>query len=545
MRNLLRNRRVRLVVALITLAGVSGVVAASIQSAGATGDPPSSATAARSAGGAAAGGIAAGGTAAGGAGAAALGRPNIVFVLTDDLSMDLLRFMPNVQAMQVRGLTFNDYYVSDSLCCPSRSSIFSGNFPHDTHVFGNVGPEGGFHAFYNRGEEQHTFAVALQQAGYRTAMMGKYLNGYLDGPGGPRDVPATYVPPGWSEWDVAGQAYPEFNYRLNENGTLRRYGDQPSDYLTDVLARKGVSFINSSAASGQPFFLELATFAPHFPYTPAPRNANDFPGLTAPHPPSFNVLPTHAPAWLADHPPLTPGQIDRINSVFRKRAQAVQAVDDMIGRVEQALSANGVARNTYLVFSSDNGLHTGEYRLMPGKMTAFDTDIRVPLVVVGPGVAAGETSAMAENVDLAKTFAAIGGTTLPSDGHSLLPALQGQTPDDWRNAILVEHHGPDLRGIDPDFQQTSSGNPRTYEAMRTHRFLYVEYDNGEREFYDLSQDPFELQNLADQLTWADRILLHTDLTAMENCHDGLSCWASMHVDKGLLPMRRRARPRPG
>src|SRR5690242_9320735 len=180
-------------------------------------------------------------------------RPNIVFILTDDLSMNLLRYMPHVEAMQRDGLTFNNYFVSDSLCCPSRSSILTGNFPHDTKVFNNVGRRGGFREFYDRGEEEHTFAVALQNAGYRTAMMGKYLNGYGQQRGSVPGLPYTYVPPGWSEWDVAGWGYPEFNYSLNEDGTLQQYGSQPKDYLTDVLARKGIDFINSSAATGQPF----------------------------------------------------------------------------------------------------------------------------------------------------------------------------------------------------------------------------------------------------------------------------------------------------
>jgi N-acetylglucosamine-6-sulfatase len=459
-------------------------------------------------------------------------RPNIVFVLTDDLSTDLVKYMPQVQALQARGLTFSDYFVSDSLCCPSRSSIFTGNFPHDTGVFSNVGPDGGFHVFYERGEEQSTFNVALQLAGYRTALMGKYLNGYLGGPA-QSPVPATYVPPGWDQWDVAGLGYPEYDYQLNENGTLHYYGHRPRDYLTDVLARRGVDFINSSAASGQPFFLELATFAPHRPYTPAPRDAKLFPGLKVPRPASFDVLPTNPPRWLAGHPPLTARRIRRINRVFRLRVQAVQAVDDMLGKIEAALAARHLRRNTYIVFSSDNGLHTGEYRLLPGKLTAYDTDIRVPLVIAGPRVPVGKkTDVMAENVDLAKTFTAIGGITMAGDGHSLMGLLEGQTPADWRDAILVEHHGPDAGPADPDAQTRPSGNPTTYEAMRTHGFLYVEYADGEREFYDLRSDPSELHNVAGNLTAVELARLHAELVALENCHDGPACWAAMHVAAG-------------
>ena len=463
------------------------------------------------------------------------GRPNIVFVLTDDLSSDLVRYMPHVVAIERHGLTFSNYFVSDSLCCPSRASIFTGNFPHDTHVYGNFGTRGGFSAFHRRGEERHTFAVALQRAGYRTAMMGKYLNGYDAVAGHVADgertsVPATYVPPGWNEWDVAGWGYPEFDYTLNEDGVLHPFGHKPDDYLTDVIARRGVDFINDAARSRQPFFLELATFAPHSPYTPAPVDKHDFAGLRAPRPPNFDVLPTHPPQWLAPHPRLTRKQLARINYAFRRRAQAVQAVDRMIGNVEQTLSADGIAGSTYLVFSSDNGLHTGEYRLMPGKLTAFDTDIRVPLVVSGPGVKPGSTTPlMAENVDLAKTFTALGGTRLASDGHSLKSLFQGHSPPHWRNAVLVEHQSPPLRVRDPDYQQPASGSPTTYEAMRTNEFLYVEYADGEREFYDLRTDPFELHNVADRLTRRQLSRLHAELRRLERCHGGKTCWRAMHV----------------
>ena len=458
-------------------------------------------------------------------------RANIVFILTDDLSMDLLPFMPQLQALEAHGMTFNDYFVSDSLCCPSRSSIFTGLFPHDSGVFGNVGPNGGIRAFFTHGDEYHTFNLALQEAGYETAMMGKYLNGYLD----PRQSPVsdTFVPPGWNEWDVAGDGYAEFNYQLNENGTLHYYGDDPDDYLTDVLAERADDFIRRAAQGQKPFFLEVATFAPHRPYTPAPRYADAFAGITAPEPPNFDVLPTNPPEWLAGHPPLTAGQIQEINEAFQRRVEDVQSVDNLISSIENSLAAHDMLNNTYIVFSSDNGLHTGEYRLMPGKLTAFDTDIHVPLVIAGPGVAPGSsTDAMTENIDLAETFSEIGGTTLAGDGHSLTTLLEGQHPADWRNAILVEHHGPDYGSNDPDAQNFDSGNPTTYEAMRTPDFLYVEYADGEKEFYDLKTDPYELDNIADYLNPTELALLHRELLALEHCHGESECWAAAHVAPG-------------
>src|ERR1051325_763791 len=146
-------------------------------------------------------------------------RPNIVFVLTDDLAMNLLPYMPNVQMMQREGTTFSAYFVTDSLCCPSRSSIFTGKLPHDTGVFTNTPPDGGYATFNQKGNEADTFAVALQGAGYKTAMLGKYLNGY--------EPKANQPPKGWDEWDVAGNGYREFNYDLNQNGKVVHYGSEP------------------------------------------------------------------------------------------------------------------------------------------------------------------------------------------------------------------------------------------------------------------------------------------------------------------------------
>jgi len=462
--------------------------------------------------------------------AAASARPNIVLVLTDDLSWNLVRYLPQVQRLRAQGMTFTDYVVTDSLCCPSRSSIFTGRFPHDTGVFTNGGNDGGFAFFHSHGEEADTFATALRAQGYRTGMMGKYLNGYqpADTQGGTQ----PYVPPGWTEWDVAGNAYSEFNYDLNENHTVVHYGRKPTDYLTDVLATKGSAFITESARARSPFLLELATFAPHAPYTPAPRDAAEFPGLTAPRGPAFDTLPTQAPPWLAGRTPLSDTEKQTIDTAFRKRAQAVQAVDDLIATVRSALTNAGVADNTYLVFSSDNGYHMGEYRLNPGKMTAFDTDIRVPLVVAGPGVPAGKSSDKAvANIDLAPTFMHAAGAPIPDtvDGHSLLPLLHNQSGTDWRTANLIEHHGPDTQADDPDLPATGSGNPPSYEAIRTHTFSYVEYVDGSREYYDLTQDAEELHNIVASLPANRLAQLHGALSQLVNCHSGPTCWQAGHI----------------
>lgn len=456
-------------------------------------------------------------------------RPNIVFVLTDDLAWNLVRYMPHVVQMQRRGETFSSYFVTDSLCCPSRASILTGRFPHDTRVYDNSPPEGGYDVFHERGEEAETFAVAMQRAGYRTALMGKYLNGYK--PGVREGHGGAYVPPGWSEWDVAGDGYPEYGYHMNSDGRVRAYGYKPADYLTDVLARKGLSFIDRSVAQRRPFLLELATFAPHAPYTPAPRDAYAFPGIKAPRTPAFNTVGANEPAWLRGFAPLGPGQVATIDAKFRKRVQAVQAVDRTIAGIEARLASDGVARDTYIVFSSDNGLHMGEHRLRPGKLTAFDTDINVPLIVTGPGVPAGRSVAkMTENVDLGPSFEQLAGARVPAgvDGRSLVALMHGRRVAGWRKEILVEHHGRVYDRGDPDLPARGSGNPPSYEAIRTRHSLYVEYATGEREYYDLRRDPFELSNIAGSLSPGHARRLHRTLVGIERCHGVRACWHAQY-----------------
>ncbi len=464
--------------------------------------------------------------------AAGQSRPNIVFVLTDDLSGNLLtpRFMPNVSALSREGTSFSNYFVTDSLCCPSRASIFTGRYPHDTGVFSNSGRVGGYAAFMDHGDELSTLATDLHAAGYRTAMMGKYLNKY---------VPSDPRAPGWDVWDVAGWGYPEFNYTLNENGRRVFYGG-PNDpghdnYLTDVLSSLGTSFIRDSVQNDpqQPFFLELATFAPHQPYTPAPKYAHVYPSLRYPRKPSFDAPSTNPPAWLRGRSALTSSQLAGITKDFRLRAQDVKSVDDMVGAIVATLRSVGALSNTYLVFSSDNGYHMGEHRLAPGKLTAFDTDIKVPLVVVGPGVTPDyESPLFAQNIDLRSTFDAMAGTSPlePVDGRSLMPLFStGTYPPvslkNWPEGALVEHRGPVLDVDDPDYQSPASANPPSYEALRLPGALYVEYVVGGREFYDLDTDPYELNNTYPSLPAERKTALHSELVRAENCHDALECAA--------------------
>jgi N-acetylglucosamine-6-sulfatase len=333
---------------------------------------------------------------------------------------------------------------------------------------------------------------------------------------------------------VAGNGYGEFNYSFNQNGKVVRYANRPADYLTDVAAGIGAGF-SKQHKPGTPFMIEIATFAPHAPYTPAPRDANAFAGLRAPRTPAFNAAPdADAPKWLAALTPLSDADIRTIDTDYRKRAQSVLAIDAMIGELQKAVAEIGEADNTYFVFSSDNGYHMGEHRMMPGKMTAYNTDIHVPLIVTGPGVPAGRTvEEIAENIDLCPTFAELGFATPPPsvDGRSLVPLLHGERADGWRTVALVEHRGPVRSIADPDLPGLRSGNPTTYEAIRTLTSLYVEYADGEKEYHDLVADPNELRNTFAALAADRKAALHATLDAVQNCHDAAACRAAERMER--------------
>lgn len=456
--------------------------------------------------------------------------PNIVFVLTDDLSWNLVKYMPHVLAMERAGVTFDQNFVTDSLCCPSRTSILTGQFPHTDGVYSNADQNGGFHAFLAHHDQSKTFAPILQARGYVSGMFGKFLNEYA--PEHTYSGQRPYIPPGWAAWDVADRhGYDEYGYRLSVGHAVASYGSAPRDYLTSVLSDKASQFIADSAAAHRPFLAEISTFAPHEPFVPAPADVHKFPDLKAPQSPAFGKAVVNAPPWLSKIPPLTTRARNVINRQFALRVRDVQSVDRMIGRLQTELETLGIAQNTYVVFTSDNGLHLGEHNLRQGKQTAFDTDIKVPLIVTGPGVVHGTVRQLTANIDLAPTFETIAGATPPSmvEGHTLIPQLRGQTPGDWRSVVLVEHHGPTLSPTDPDYPGLYSGNPPSYEAIRTATALYVEYSTGRREYYNLTADPYELVNRYDEMSAPLRSRLSGTLHALERCQGYGACWRAQHL----------------
>lgn len=448
---------------------------------------------------------------------------NIVLVLVDDFSMNLLPYMPGVQQLAKDGTSMSNYVITGSQCCPSDSSMLTGRFPHDI-LFGNHSKGGGFRAFSGHGNQQQTFAVTLHKLDYNTAMMGRYLDGYS--PTITVRGKTNYVPPGWSEWDVTGSGGNNgFGYTLNVNGRTQTFGSTSSSYLTDVLTSKATAFVTTSAAAHKKFFLEVATFAPHPPYVPAPQDKGKFADVRQPRSPAYDAVPTDAPLWLTTRAPLTREEQTGIDADFRSRVRDVQSVDRMLTTLRATLVKAGVANNTVVVFTSDNGYHMGEYRLLPGTATAFDTDVNVPLIVAGPGVQANRTVAnVVENVDLAPTFERLAGVEPKptADGRSLVALLAGAPTPDWRTASLIEHGGPGLRGPD-------AGDAPSYLALRTSDYTYVQYADGEREFYNRATDPYELHNIINTLPPVQQTKLRNALSALENCHGAASCWTAGHV----------------
>jgi len=443
---------------------------------------------------------------------------NIVFVLTDDLSWDLVPHMPAVRQLQRDGATFSRYIVSNSLCCPSRTSIFTGRLPHNSRVQANVPPLGGYKQFLAAGNGASTYATSLQMAGYRTALMGKFLNGYL----AQRDPPL----PGFSDWKAVANGYRQYDYVLNDNG-VPTYLEGPGSFHNSILTRDAEAFIDSSAATRTPFVLELSSFSPHAPFVAAPQDEGAFPFLHVPRKGAFAKANRDAPDWLAGRPPLRRSQKRRMDRVRMKRAEAVQAVDRMVASVRARLAATGLAGNTYFVFTSDNGFHTGEHRLLAGKQTVFDTDIRVPLIVAGPGVPPGtRTDVLAQNTDLRPTFEAMAGRPVSTDvdGVSLLPWLQVPALLGGRGAALVEHVQAARRpGIDPDAQGRPAGNPPDYTALRLPNATYVEYVTGEFEYYDLLEDPDQRTNRYFELSRERRDELARRLAALRACVGAAAC----------------------
>ena len=410
-------------------------------------------------------------------------RPNVVMIMTDDQTLESMRVMPNVKTLLAdQGVTFDNSFVSYSLCCPSRATYLTGQYAHNHGVWGNSAPNGGYYKL----DSTNTLPVWLSRAGYQTIHIGKYLNGY-----GTRN--AREVPPGWGLWygSVDPTTYRYYNYTLNENGTTVNYGTGVGNYQTDVYARKAVELITRQAIDPRPFFLSVAFLAPHSggprdpddpsgqaTPSPAPRHRNLFRTQPLPVPPSFNEADvSDKPASIRNRPLLATARITKIRENYQQRLESLLAVDEAVAQIVNQLAAIGKLDQTYIIFTSDNGFMHGEHRVPQGKVVLYEPSIRVPLIIRGPNIPAGQhRSQFVENIDLAPTI--VDATDAPPgrvmDGKSLIPFA--------KDPIL--HSGRDLLLETP-----------TYAAIRTPNWLYAEHVTGEKELYNLARDRDQLNSL--------------------------------------------------
>lgn len=412
------------------------------------------------------------------------GKPNIVLILTDDHRWDTLWAMPTVQSELIdHGIEFVNGFVSNPLCCPSRASILTGVYSHLNGVYTNTarGPYGGFGAF----DDRSTLATWLHDEGYRTGLFGKYLNGY---------GATEYVPPGWDRWFATFDNGGFYDYRAVSDGTAQRYGSDRSDYGTDVLATKTVSFINGTEPS-TPLFAYFAPHAPHEPATPAPGDGRAFADLSRWRPDSYNERHiSDKPAYIREGARLDAAERREIDEFRRDQYQSLLAVDRAVGDIVQALEDTDRLSNTMIVFMGDNGMSWGEHRWRK-KVVPYEESIRVPFVVrFDRAIETPRTDEhLVVNVDLAPTFVRLAGSPATGfEGRSLMPLLRS---DDvaWRTDFLLEH----LTKSDGD-----RGVP-TYCGVRNERYKYVRYSTGEQELYDLERDPLELRNVVRRDRYSD------------------------------------------
>ena len=501
------------------------------------------------------------------------GRPNILVVMTDDQAATDVAKMPNVRRLLAeRGTTFANAVDSFPLCCPARATFLTGQYAHNHGVLGNFHPYG----WYGMKQRGNILPAWLQRVGYRTALVGKWLNGY-----GARDAHGE-VPAGFDIWrgllDVS--AYDYFNFVMNHDGELRSWGDpvfarklvefakievipnpsgiagviarltdvfgpppytdfgseDPEDYSPDVTGRITEGLVRAERRSRKPFFIWWTPAAPHREDVattlmgregrdprPPPRHEAASARQRLPRPASFNEpdLADKPSNMRTFAPSLTEEQIRQLQLDYEGRIGSLLAVDDHVKRLVDTLRATDQLENTLIVFLSDNGWLQGEHRIPGDKFLPYDESLRVPLIMRGPGVPAGRVvRGQVSNIDFAPTLLDVAraraGRTI--DGVSLVPALRDARgrPD---RALQIEAPRPLFEDPVPANQWD-----RPYKGVRTDRYTYVVYtETGEQELYDRRRDPAQLRNVAAEARYARvKARLAARLERLDDCK-GRTC----------------------
>lgn len=398
---------------------------------------------------------------------------NVVLVVSDDQTYDSLQKMPWLSA-RTDWSRVERAYANQPWCCPSRASILSGQYAHHHGVIGNS-------RFARDFDDSNTLATSLDEAGYETALFGKYLNGF------PWEHGDSYVPPGWDRWSAflnTNGAY--YDYSLGIDGAeVVEHGDEPSDYSTSVFARRASDFV---ATAPEPFFAMVTPYGPHEPTTPAPGDRGTFASEPVAKPPNYGVVAPDQPAYYRER---GSGSFAEVRAARREAWEATLAVDRATRDLYRALDERGLLDRTVFVYMSDNGFSFGSHRFRT-KNCLYEECARVPMVIRMPGGSARTVRAPISNVDLAPTIAALAGAEPPQDvdGQDLSAQLLSEAPWPRDRDLLLEVHS------------SKQGVPEGYAIVNS-RWKYVENETGETELYDLRADPYELENLAGEPSRAE------------------------------------------
>jgi N-acetylglucosamine-6-sulfatase len=501
-------------------------------------------------------------------------RPNIITILSDDMRTDDLRWMPNVRRLvEDRGLNFRNSFSPFPLCCPARASLMSGMYAHNHHVFSHVPPYG-FGAF----DDRRTLGTSLNEAGYNTLFLGKYVNGY-----GAQDSKVTgqpsfrYVPPGWTEWYGAvsrpaqsgyssGGTYNYWHTIFNVNGHID--DSHKHQYQTDVLGKMARDLVVKYHRSPKPFYMYLAPVAPHFG---SPNEKDDPTGVINPSTGKPEQIKTPArPQWVrgrfdaqlprasgmpSDGGPsqanvsalprpmnqlaeLSPQERVAVRTLTRQRAEALFVLDRQVGDLVKTLKATGEYDNTVIMFTSDNGYFLGEHRMRQGKIKPQEPSLRVPFVIAGPGIPHGTRYDPITSPGLTATVLDLAHARPPhpADGMSVVPSFRRDRG--WRVPVVSE-----ALETSSVFKAAAShpapgfDDPRTSIGIRTARWKFVRYNDGDGELYDLAKDPNELTNRFGEPRYAHiQAELQQLWVAYKDCH-GASCRAPMPAALQVSPAR--------
>ncbi|KAG6811801.1 hypothetical protein H0H92_005817 [Tricholoma furcatifolium] len=443
-------------------------------------------------------------------------QPNILFIITDDqdLELDSLSYTPlTSKHLRDKGTFFRNHFVTTAVCCPSRVSLWTGRQAHNTNVTDVSPPYGGYPKFVSGGFNDNFLPVWLQEAGYDTYYTGKLFNAH---------TVENYRSPFVNGFNGSDFLLDPYTYSYL-NATYQRNRDPPISYegqhTIDVMTGKALGLLDDALKRDRPFFLAVAPIAPHSDVDPsgivdgkkiimsAPipleRHQHLFKDVRVPRTKHFNPDEPSGVSWIRDIPQQNQSVVDYGDHFYRSRLRALQGVDELVDSLVTRLEQNNELDNTYIFYTSDNGFHIGQHRLPPGKTCGFEEDIRVPLLVRGPGVLEGHVqNAVTTHIDLAPTIFHLAGIPARQDFDGTAIPLAPDFAGARHEHVTVEYWGfgfgeGTFGGVGPGGLPMLPNN--TYKSVRLlgegYNLYYSVWCNNEHELYDLSTDPYQLHNL--------------------------------------------------